>query len=65
MDLNSIDLDMNKIGKLRCGKAKKKFELEFNRLNNIGKSRCEEGNVVLRDQRSGPLLLVLYTVLKI
>ncbi len=52
---------MNKIGKLRCGEAKK-FEFEFKGLeiNNIGKSRCEEGNVS-RTQRSGPLLLV-YTI---
>ncbi len=50
---------MNKIEKLRCREAKK-FEFEFKglKINNIGKSRCEEGNVVSRAQRSGPLLLV-------
>ncbi len=50
---------MNKIGNLRCGEAKQ-FEFEFKGLeiNNIGKLRCEEGNVVSRAQRSGPLLLV-------
>ncbi len=36
----------------------KKFEFEFKGLeiNNIGKSRWEEGNVVSRAQRSRPLL---------
>ncbi len=45
---------MNKIGKLRCGKAKK-FEFEFKgwEINNIGKSRCEEGNVVSRPSGAG------------
>ncbi len=52
-------LEMNKIGKLRCGEAIE-FEFEFKGLemNKIGKSRCEEGIDVSQAQRSGPLLLV-------
>ena len=34
---------MNKLGKLRCGEAKKfEFELKGLKMNKNGKSRCEE-----------------------
>ncbi len=47
-------------GTSRRGETKKiEFEFIGLEMNNIGKSRCEEGNNVSQAQRSGPLLLVI------
>ena len=55
-------MEINKISKSRFGKAKKiEFEFRGLEINNIGKSRCEEGNAVTWAQRSGPLKLVYHT----